>query len=452
MAKRPANIVYGVDQMPPLAVTLLMGLQHIFVMSSTLALPVVIVQEIGGSMEEINALVCFSMIAAGIGTILQAIKKGPIGSGYLCPNLCGPSYLGVSMQAAWLGGLPLMHGMTMLAGLFEVLFSRVVNRLKFLFPNQVTGVVVLMVGVALIPLGTSKFLGIEISGDPVSFKGTLAAGLTLLAMIGVNIWGKGQFRLYCVLIGMVVGYLLSSALGIMNQNDWLKILRAPWVDLPWKGSVMFSFAFEWSMVGPFMIVAICASLKSFGNLTTCQKINDEDWEQPDVKNVGKGLLADGISVFSGGLLGGMAVDTSASNVGLTAATGATSRWIAMAAGGLYVTLAFCPKLTTLVVLMPAPAMGAILIFVTCFMLISGVNIITTTPLDVRKTFIVGASVIFGLSLDIMPEAYSQLHPWLKAIFSTSLTTATVMAIILNQLFSLGSKSLNPEAAKTVKPE
>jgi NCS2 family nucleobase:cation symporter-2 len=431
------------DDRPPLVVTLLMGLQHIFVMSSTLALPVVIVKEIGGSMAEINALVCFSMIAAGIGTILQALKRGPIGSGYLCPNLCGPSYLGVSMQAAWLGGLPLMHGMTMAAGLFEVLFSRLVNRLKFLFPNQVTGMVVLMVGVALIPLGTSKFLGIEISGDPVSSKGTLAAALTLLAMIGVNIWSKGQLRLYCVLIGMVVGYLLSSLLGIMDQDDWLQIWRVPWFDLPWKGRGMFSFAFDWSMVGPFLIVAACASLKSFGNLTTCQKINDDDWAEPDVKNVGNGLLADGIAVFSGGLLGGMAVDTSASNVGLAAATGATSRWIALAAGALYVALAFCPKLTTLVVLMPAPAMGAILIFVTCFMLISGFNIITTTPLDVRKTFIVGASMIFGLSVDIIPEAYSQLHPWLKAIFSSSLTMATVMAIVLNQLFSLGSKGREP---------
>ena len=448
MAKKPADIIYGVNDKPPLAVTLLMGLQHVFVMSSTLALPVVLVREIGGSIAEISSVVCFSMIVAGMGTIVQALKKGPVGSGYLCPNLCGPSYLGVSMQAAWLGGLPLMYGMTMIAGLFEVLFSRVVHRLKFLFPTQVTGVVVLMVGVALIPLGTSKFLGVEFSGDPISSKGALAACLTLLAMIGVNIWSKGRLRLYCVLIGLVLGYVLSSLLGIMDQDDWLRIWQASWFDLPWQGRRMFSFAFDWSMVAPFLIVSLCASLKTFGNLTTCQRINDDDWGEPDVKNVGNGMLADGISVLTSGLLGGMAVDTSASNVGLSAATRATSRWIAFAAGGLFIAIAFCPKLTTLVAVMPPPAMGAILVFVTSFMLIAGIKIILTTPLDTRKTFIVGVSMVFGLSVDILPQMYTDLHPWLKPLFSSSLTLATLMAIILNQIFNLDLKKKagkNPSA-------
>jgi xanthine permease XanP len=439
MAKKPDSIIYWVDEKPPLAVTLLMGLQHVFVMSSTLVLPVVIVQDIGGSMAEIASVVCFAMIASGIGTILQAIKKGPLGSGYLCPNLCGPSYLAVSVQAAWLGGLPLMHGMIMVAGVFEALFSRVVHRLKFLFPNEVTGVVVLMVGVALIPLGTSKFLGIEVSGDPIDSQVAAAASLTLLVMIGVNIWSKGRLRLYCVLVGMVAGYLTSSLLGIMDQGDWQRVWQAPWFALPGRGVRMFSFAFDWSLVVPFLIVSLCASLKSFGNLITCQKINDDDWREADVKSVGKGLLADAVSVFAGGFLGGAAVDTSASNVGLSAATGATSRWIAFAAGGIFMALAFCPKLTILVAVMPPPAMGAILLFVTSFMIIAGLKIILTTPIDTKKTFIVGISLIFGLSVDILPQMYSHLHPWLKPLFSSSLTLATVMAIVLTQIFNLGSR-------------
>ena len=196
LSKRPDNILYWVNEKPPLTVTLLMGLQHVFLMCSTLVLPVVIVRETGGTMTEIAGVVALSMIAASVGTALQALGKGPMGSGYLCPNLCGPSYLAVSMQAAWLGGLPLMHGMTLLAGAAEALFSRMVHRLRFLFPNQVTGVVVLMVGVALIPLGSSKFLGINISGDPIDPVRTATAGLTLLVMIGVNIWTRGRLRLF----------------------------------------------------------------------------------------------------------------------------------------------------------------------------------------------------------------------------------------------------------------
>ena len=438
MSKRPDNILYWVNEKPPLTVTLLMGLQHVFLMCSTLVLPVVIVRETGGTMTEIAGVVALSMIAAAVGTALQALGKGPMGSGYLCPNLCGPSFLAVSMQAVWLGGLPLMHGMTLLAGMAEALFSRVVHRLRFLFPNQVTGVVVLMVGVALIPLGSSKFLGINISGDPIDPVRTAAAGLTLLVMIGVNIWTRGRLRLYSVLLGMVVAYLASSLLGILDQDDWQLIRQAPWFALPGRGMPLFRYAFDWTLVVPFLVVSLCASLKTLGNLVTCQSINDAEWREADMRSVGNGLLADSMGVFMGGLLGGMAVDTSSSNVGLSAATGVTSRWVAFAAAGIFMSMAFCPKLTMLVGIMPSPAMGAILLFVTSFMIVAGMKIILTTPMDTRKTFIVGISIIFGLSVDILPEMYQHLHPWIKPLFSSSLTLATVMAILLNQLFQLGA--------------
>jgi len=439
MAKRPSNIVYWLDETPPLSVILLMGLQHVFVMSSTLVLPVVIVQEIGGSILQIAGVVGLSMIASGIGTILQGLKRGPVGSGYLCPNLCGPSYLAVSVHAAWLGGLPLMHGMIMLAGVFEALFSRVIRRLKFLFPSLVTGVVVLMVGVALIPLGSSKFLGIAIAGDPIDLMTMAIASLTLLVMVGLNIWGKGDLRLYSVLVGMVMAYVASTLVGVLGQDDWHRVAVAPWFSVPGQGLELFRYAFDWQLVMPFLVVSLCASLKTFGNLITCQSINDDEWRGPDMKMIGNGLLADAISVFTGGLLGGVAADTSASNVGLSAATGVTSRRVGFSAGGIFIALAFCPKLTTLVGIMPAPAMGAILMFVTSFMIVAGMKIILSTPMDTRKTFIIGIPLIFGLSVDILPQMYAHLHPWIKPLFSSSLTLATVLAIALNQLLSLGTR-------------
>lgn len=98
MAKRPANLTYGVDDRPPLSALVLLGVQHIFLMASTLVLPVVLVNEIGGSFEEVRAVVALSMLASGIGTILQAFRWGILGSGYLCPNLVGPNFFTVSME------------------------------------------------------------------------------------------------------------------------------------------------------------------------------------------------------------------------------------------------------------------------------------------------------------------------------------------------------------------
>jgi xanthine permease XanP len=440
MPKKPVQLIYGVDDKPPAFASFMLGLQHIFTMASTLVLPVIIVKEIGGSFLQIQSMLGFSMLAIGIGTILQSLKKGPIGSGYLCPHLSSPSYLSVSIQAAWLGGLPLLHGMLLIAGFFEIIFSKIVNKLKFLFPPGVTGVVVLMVGVSLVPLGASKFMGIEYMGDPLQYKYLLVSSITLFSMIGFNIWSKGKLRLYCVLIGLLIGYIVSSLSGVLTSTDWSRIIHASFFSLPGKGARMFHWSFDWSLLIPFIIVTICGSLKSVGNILTCQKINDADWKTADMKNVGKGLMAEGIGIMVAGFLGGTATDTSSSNIGLSVATGATSRRIGTIAGLLFVFLAFLPKLTAVLSIMPVPVMGAILIFVTSFVIIAGLQIIMIRPISSRVGFVVGISFIFGLSLEIIPGLYKDIYPWLRPFFSSSLTFSTILAIVLNQIFRIGEKN------------
>jgi xanthine permease XanP len=443
VAKRPANLTYGVDDRPPFPTLLLLGVQHIFLMSSTLLLPVVLVSEIGGSFEQVRGVVALTMVASGIGTILQAFRWGVLGSGFLCPNLCGPNFFAISMEAAWVGGLPLMRGMTMAAGLVEAVFARVVPRLRSLFPPEITGLVVLMVAVGLIPLGVSKCFGINYNGEPIRGENLLVAVLTVLLMVGINIHSRGRLRLYSVLIGMACGYLLSAAAGILTGAQFSQVLSSPWVALPhFKG--MFSLAFKWSMLPAFAIVSITGALKSFGNLIMCEKVNDDDWQQPDMKRISGGLLADSVCVTLSGLLGGMASDTSASNVALSSASGATSRWVGVMAGALFITLAFFPKIGSLLSIMPAPVMGAILVFVTCFMIMSGIQIILGAGHDPRKVFVIGIPLIFGLSLEILPALYAGVPDWLQPLASSSLTLSTVLAVVLNQM--LRSKEMAP--AKT----
>ena len=435
MAK-PSNLIYGVNEKPPIVSTFLLGLQHTFVMSSTLILPVVIVSEIGGTPDQVQSVVSYSMIAAGLTTILQSIKRGPLGSGYLCPHLVGPSYLSASIQAAWLGGLPLLFGMTILAGFFESLFSRVVRRLRVLFPTEVTGLVVLMVGIALVPLGASKFLGIETEDAIIEAPDVIVAAITLMLMIGLNIWSRGRLRLYCVLIGMVIGYLLSYPFGILQSADMARVWHSPFIALPDRSHI--SWSFDIALLVPFIIASLASSLKTVGDLMTAQKVNDDAWIQADMKSISGGLLADGIGCMLSGMLGGLGTSTSSSNVGMSAATGATSRRIAISAGCLFILLAFLPKLSALFSIMPHPVMGAILVFVTSFMVIAGIQIILTTKLDARKTFVIGISLIFGLSVDILPELYRNIHPWLRPLFSSSLTLSTILAIVLTQLFRIGA--------------
>ena len=192
-------------------------------------------------------------------------------------------------------------------------------------------------------------------------------------MVGLNVWSKGKLRLFCILVGMASGYLASFLLGILTSQELSHVTQQPLVSFPFAGHP--GWAFSWHLVIPFAIAMICSSLKSVGDLITCQKINDAEWKRPDMHNVSKGILADSVGSVAAGIMGGMGQSTSSTNVGLSIATGATSRVIAFAVGGFLVLLAFCPKLASLFAIMPKPVIGATLVFALSFMVVAGFQII-----------------------------------------------------------------------------
>lgn len=435
MPRKPTNLIYGVDEEPPLATTMLLGFQHIFILSIAFIFPVVIVSEIGGSPEDAQNLICMAMLATGLSTALQALNKGPVGSGYLCPLVNGPAFVPASLLAGKAGGLALIFGMTAAAGVFEALFSRVVGRMRKFFPPEVTGTVVLMVGVEVIPIAVPKFFGIDSMHTGLQALSFVVALITLAVTAGFNVWGKGKMRLYSLLIGMVAGYAVSFATGILTLDQARLILDSPLFQLPQMGR--FGMSFSAVMLVPFMVAALSSALKTMGDLTTCQKINDADWKRIEMQSISRGMLACAAGNITSGLLGALGQSVSSSNIGLSIATGATSRRIGYAAGGILMLLAFIPKLAAIFVIMPTPVMGASLVFAVCFMIMAGIQIIMSRMIDARKTFVVGLSIIFGLSFDAVPGLYEGVDPMLRPMLSSSLALATICAVVLNVFFRIG---------------
>ena len=415
----------------------MLGLQHVFVIFISLIFPALIVSSLGTSIDPHTArsFVSLSMIAGGIITILQAVRTKYLGSGYLCPSVSGPSYLAASVSAITAGGLPLLFGMTAIAGVIETAFSRVMNRLRFLFPPEVMGIVVALVGIVIIPMAIRNFFGVSGTDSVTTGAEVTVAVITLASMIAINVWSKGKLRLYCIIIGMAVGYAISFALGIIPQASISRISEAEWFSIPYIKNI--SWAFKATMLVPFIVATICSTFKTIGDLGTCQKINDADWKRPDMPIISRGILVDGIGGILPGLIGGFGQSTSSSNVGLSVATGATSRVIAYAAGGIIIVLAFLPRLSELFIIMPPPVIGATLIFAISFMIIAGLQIIASRMLDLRRTFVLGSAIIFGLSADVVPEIYASIHPWFQPIFSSSLALGTITAIVMNLLMRIG---------------
>ncbi|MBN2355139.1 xanthine permease, partial [candidate division KSB1 bacterium] len=161
-AYKPSNIVYDVDEKPPLTVTLLQGLQHICIFFVAIVMPVAIINQLGDaiSLRDGEAFISLSLLSGGVVTIVQAMRKRYFGSGYLCPAVCGPSYFDATKHAALTGGLPMIFGMTALAGVLELIFSRIMHKLRRLFPAEVTGLAVTMVGVVVIPISIRNFFAV----------------------------------------------------------------------------------------------------------------------------------------------------------------------------------------------------------------------------------------------------------------------------------------------------
>lgn len=157
-----------------------------------------------------------------------------------------------------------------------------------------------------------------------------------------------------------------------------------------------------------------------------------------MKKISGGILAGGLCSVLSGLLGGVGQSTFSSNVGLSMATGATSRAIAWPAGLICIALAFIPRLAAVFSVMPQPVMGAVVVYVSCFMILGGIQVMMSRMFDTRRIFVTGLALIFGLSVAIVPRIYAGVPSWIRPLFSSPLALGTVMVVVLNLLFQLGT--------------
>jgi len=432
--KKPASLIYGVDDSPPLLMRLGVSIQHVFLMVVSWLYIVVIVNSVGGTESQAGNLIRMSMIAAGAATILQA-TQGLLGSGYFCPLSSSLTYLPSSILAARAGGFSLLFGMVAFAGAATGVLSRMTRRLRVLFPPEVTGLMVSMTGLQLVALGCPRFVGYVGPGS-IPHPGAVVIGAaTLVTMVGATIWTKGKLHVLPLLIGLTVGYGLSLAIGELPWNQFHHELGEPWLGLPHR--VAAGISFRVSMMAPFLIACLTANLKTVGDLTLCQKINDADWKRTDMKSISGGIMANGLGTLFSGLSGGVAQNTVSSSVGLSLATGVTSRTLALPTGLMVIALAFIPKLAAVLVAMPAPVVGAMLIYSACFIVMGGLQLLTSRMVDARRIFAVGIAFIFGLSVDVSPDLYSHVPDVLRPVFSSSAAFATVLVVFLSLLFRLG---------------
>jgi len=431
--KRPQNLVYGLDDKPPAVIVALNGLQHCAVVSINLVIVVFVARAAGGSVQVVADVLAVAMLVLSIGTMLQTARVGPVGSGFMCPATFSATYLSPSLLAAQVGGFPLAYGMTVFGGVLEAVVAPFLNRLRAVFPTEVSGLVIFMVGVSSGVAGLRTVLGP--GAAPVSGAEWVVGALTLGSMAAFNIWGSAIARMLCALIGLVVGYVAAGIAGLFDPQTVVAMAGAPIFGLPHLSHLGWSI--DVTLIPPFAIASLAAAMKAAGTITMCQRMNDADWVRPEMDSIRRGVLADGLSTIVSGALGAFGTNTSTPAVGLAAATGVTSRVVAFMVAAIFFATAFLPKVAAFIAGMPRPVIVAALLFAMSFIITNGLQTMTSRLLDVRRTLVLGLSIFAGVSVEAFPVIAHSAPRALAPIMGSSLVLSAVIGFALNLLFRLG---------------
>ncbi len=433
--RRPSGLIYTVDDRPPPLPLFLLGLQHMAVVTSSLVVPLLVARAAGVDPASLSGILAMSMLAIAIASLIQAFPLGRFGSGYLVPGFCSVNYFPASMLAATAGGMPLVFGLTLFAGCLQVGLATALRRLRFLFPPEVAGVTVALVGLE------AGFIALDqiVHPEPgIGLQTSVGIGLATFGVAAlISVFGADSLRLYAALIGMAAGVALAAPLGVMAPDALPRLEGQPWLALPGLGHLQWSFSLDPMLLVAFALAAFASTLKTIGAVSTAQRLNDADWTRPDAGNLQRGVLGDGLASISAGLLGSTGQNSATSAVGISGATGATSRWIALALALWLLAMACMPKIAVLLDLLPTMVIGGVLLFASIYMFANGIELIGSRVLDRRRTMVVGSAIIVAVSLRALPELAAAMPAVIRPLTSSGLALGMTVAIVLNLVFRIG---------------
>ena len=424
---RPADIAFAANESPPVAQRVTLALQQVAIQSVYFILPAVIGAAFGLSPAAVTGFLCTSIAVLALTALLQTLARGPVGSGYALPSIPAPAFVGVYMLVAAQGGdLGMAAGLMLATGVLGAVASLLLPRLQAVIPTEVAGVVVLMIGLSLLPRAYQAAGGAS-GGVAGGSAGPVLATMAILTVMIVCSLSHGRLGRFGVLIGTAVGCAICIPLGMVPSGAADLIAAAPWFALPGLAPPDLS-RFDPALL-PAFLIAVLASFASWsGDLVALQRASDGNWRRPDPAPLRRGMLAQSLGLAAAGLSGGMAPSSSSACVGLAIATRTLSRSVVVTGAALLFALACCPKLVSVVVLLPDPVKAAMLFHVCCFMVAAGCRLITSRMLDERRTFAVGLGIAAGVGAMIAPDFFAR---YLPSGLGAAVSAGAFVAIAMN---------------------
>ncbi|MBD5630232.1 nucleobase:cation symporter-2 family protein [Clostridium botulinum] len=418
------QLMYGVNDKPKILMQILLGLQHIFAaFGGIIVVPIVISAALGFDAKISTALISSAILAAGVATFIQSRGIGPIGARVAC--IMGTDFTFVAPAIAVGGkfGLSGIFGATILGAGIVIILSFFVKPLMKLFPPIVTGTVVSLIGLTLLPVSIDWAAGGVGSANYGSLKNISIALFIMIVTLLLNHYGKGLVSSASILIGMVVGYIICIPLGMV---DFSSVSQASWVSLP--KIFGYGITFNLQVLLPFIPAYFVTIIGTVGCL---KAITEVSGIKEDEKPITAGVLSDGVGSMLAGVFGALPNTSFSQNIGLIPLTKVASRYVTMMAGILLVILGLFPKFAALINIMPQPVFGGVGIVMFGTVAAAGIQTLSSVKLNNRNMLIIATSIGLGLGVTFRPEFIAQLPESLKMIFSSGISTGTIVALLLN---------------------
>lgn len=441
-AARKSDLVYQLNDRPPLPHTLFAALQHLLAMFVAVITPsLIICQSLGVPAAETNTIISMSLFASGVSSFIQIRTIGPIGSGLLSIQGTSFNFLGPIIGA----GLALKAGgadiQTMMAAIFgtilvassaEILLSRVLEFAQRVITPLVSGIVVTLIGLTLIQVGlVSMGGGYAAMGDGTfgSLDKLALAGTVLAIIVLLNRARNPYIRVASIVIAMVVGLALAYFMGMVDTS---KMSDTALIAMPVP--MQYGLSFDWSLFIPLVLIFLITALEAIGDITATSEVSGEPVKGPVyMKRIKGGVLADGLNSALAAVFNSFPNSTFSQNNGVILLTGVASRYVGYFIAGMLVLLGLFPGVASFVQLIPEPVLGGATIVMFGTIAAAGIRIIARVDLDRRAILIMALSFSMGLGIAQKPEILQFMPDFVKSIFSTGVAAGGITAILLNLL-------------------
>ncbi|EOT2917023.1 purine permease [Clostridium perfringens] len=431
------NLIYGVDDDLDLPKKVLFGLQHIFAaFGGIIVVPLVIATSLGFDSKVTTALISASILGSGLATIIQAKGVGKVGARVACIMGTDFTFVSPAISVGSVLGLPGIIGATILGSLFEVILSFFIKPLMKFFPPLVTGTVVALIGLTLLPVSIDWAAGGAGSANYASLENLAVAMFVLVITLLLNNYGKGMISSASILIGIVVGYIVCIPLGLV---DFTPVKEASWLSFP--KILEFGVTFDAKAVMAFIPAYFVATIGTVGCLKAIGETSNIDIGD---KIVAAGVLSDGVGSALGGLVGSCPNTSFSQNIGIISLTKVASRHVAVMAGILLVILGFLPKVAAIITGIPNPVLGGVGIMMFGTVAAAGIRTLSNIKLTERNLLIIAISMGLGLGVTFRPDVIHNLPEAIRMIFSSGISTGTIAALILNAVLKESPTSMEFE--------